>query len=90
MKHTPGPWIVAKGPEYFDRKIIAPNTKIPLATLDGSAHSQFANAHLIAAAPEMLAALENFFVKIESASPELRRMVNYNEIEQAIKKAKGE
>lgn len=38
---------------------------------------------------EMLMALKKMFVKLESASPELRRMVNYNEIEQAIAKAEG-
>lgn len=57
--------------------------------IDGKDLEDIPNAQLISAAPELYEALKNMFVKLEMASPEVRRMVNYNEIEQAIYKAEG-
>ena len=67
--------------------IITPDGSFVATLLGGE--KEMAEAKLITAAPEMLEALKNFYIKIESATPELRRMVNYNEIEQAIAKAEG-
>lgn len=55
-KHTPGPWIF----EASTQTIRSVPTNYWLATMDSwdAAVNHKANAHLIAAAPELLAALE--------------------------------
>jgi hypothetical protein len=67
-KHTPGPWKVRKGfiPDTFeifhpDRSIKRPFTPSDLARVEadfGSSGQGKANAHLIAAAPALLEALQ--------------------------------
>ena len=96
--HTPGPWEVAEAGswaggkrtsmEYFVRR---PGDDVAIASeiidpANDDAPSE-ANAQLIAAAPELLEALElALFVRGTSDdTPEVR-----NKMEQAIKKAKGE
>ena len=96
--HTPGPWEMAEAGswaggkrtsmEYFVRR---PGDDVAIASeiidpANDDAPSE-ANAQLIAAAPELLEALElALFVRGTSDdTPEVR-----NKMEQAIKKAKGE
>ena len=62
--HTPGPWVVAYGSVYRDLPGICENGGIRIAQMDRSEpHTapteRDANARLIAAAPELLAALES-------------------------------
>lgn len=55
-KHTPGPWNIAKGISYLDESV---SWMIPGVAHCGDGECSEANARLIAAAPELLAALEN-------------------------------
>jgi hypothetical protein len=66
--HTPGPWAVAKNIQGYPSQIVAPNgnpgpggilaiTRSAAITFPSSAEGR-ANARLMAAAPEMLEALE--------------------------------
>lgn len=63
--HTPGPWLISKPGAFSDTEITAPSRddKVSIAELDTEfvgpiGEEQEANARLIAAAPEMLAALK--------------------------------
>lgn len=98
--HTPGPWTLGTG--YLSPFVIAPSPSggahpITIAQCPHPAdaffsHQRQANARLIAAAPEMLEALEAAYEKIEcfdvqkhnSGTCLCRRM------QAAIRKAKGE
>lgn len=55
MKHTPGPWTLAKG--SLGVYVMVGDREI--SSTVGSSREDLANARLIAAAPELLAALEN-------------------------------
>ena len=58
-KFTPGPWVVYK--DLPTDVVVSQSGECSLATLDcgcGSRKTQRANAHLIAAAPELYVALE--------------------------------
>ena len=54
VKHTPGPWDYDMG----DFSIYALNDGMPIAAIDNQQHGNEADAQLIAAAPELLAALK--------------------------------
>jgi len=61
-KHTPGPWAVGPDLEIF----YSPNgcgvtRPLRLTSLVGRTEEDVANAHLIAAAPELLDSLERLF-----------------------------
>ena len=95
-KHTPGPWSVRResagrsgitGREYFDHVIEPLNIN---AERTGGEFST--NARLIAAAPELLAALELALTTLSSvACNESDEIDNVKtEIANAINKAKGE
>ena len=61
-KHTPGPWVVAEGDS--NGQAVVRNADIEIATcwhhcVDGIEREMRANARLIAAAPELLAALDD-------------------------------
>lgn len=63
-KHTPGPWTAVQGKEWNERPRIMARNKVEVARsgLDGFRNDSpetWANALLIAAAPELLKALEN-------------------------------
>lgn len=64
-KHTPGPWVY--GDEMFDSQITAPSAPAAwgnrtIAVVDHAEDEMGeANAHLIAAAPELLAAVEDAY-----------------------------
>jgi hypothetical protein len=76
LKNTP--WLV----DVLDETTNVEGPFYTIAT-DVSNH----DAHLIAAAPDMLALLQKLHVELEMASPEVRRAVSYNELEQVIAKA---
>lgn len=79
-KHTPGPWRIEIGPYYrairVDSEVIADMRQI------GRSFNE-SNARLIAAAPELLEALEYAIIQI----PELASVPG---VKAAITKAKGE
>lgn len=100
MKHTPGPWEVVRSwrgeLEPFDAKndhhLLSSESPLPLEERE-------ANAHLIAAAPELLEALEALMAAYESYArdqeyegnrwqPEYDE--NYQQAKKAVAKAKGE
>lgn len=70
MKHTPGPWKIRA-----DLAITAYDTETeehqPIARAfgDGSCETLFANTRLIAAAPDLLAALTDALKSLEYAAP---------------------
>ena len=55
-QHTSGPWSVIKGSPQAGI-ITAPNRSLGIAEVFGGGETDIANARLIAAAPQMLAAL---------------------------------
>jgi hypothetical protein len=90
-KHTPGPWQIKR---HFDPgyKFISAQKHTALAQVvwcmedeDRSPECE-ANAHLIAAAPELLEALEKVFTVMNDDMPVGLRKVWY----EAIAKARGE
>lgn len=94
--HTPGPWIVTDVPtdsqRWFDVENVTPDGEadyvIARVWADASVLPAEANAHLIAAAPELLEALKVFMTcypaAITALSDEMRQR-----IEGAIAKAEG-
>lgn len=91
MSHTPGPWRIVRIDGELVGSIYRGKTRICAWILDDmkSQREAEANAHLIAAAPEMLAVLEklsSLLVDGEEYVPlELRE-----ELTTAIRKARGE
>jgi len=79
MKHTPGPWSCFYKPKYDEWHVSLPmancGMKLALAPDGIQSENREADAHLIGAAPEMLAALQ----ECQSA---LAMMVSPNSIEQ--------
>jgi hypothetical protein len=92
-KHTPGPWILEKGSEIL-AKTKSTVTRICVMPHYGNGKSSTgeANAHLIAAAPELLEALEEVRRHVVE---NLTKMYGHSEfgeirrIDAAIAKAKG-
>ena len=83
MKYTAGPWTVAAGPTYCairtDARVIADMRLVGL-------HYNKADAALIAAAPELLKALENLLKAVEWS--EVKPVHNLTTLGRAIAKAK--
>lgn len=93
VAHTPGPWTVESAHEK------TPNTFRVRANLSFRKHvsteesvcitGSEANAHLIAAAPELLEALENLIDFAETLAADGGRSADLREAYEAIKKARG-
>lgn len=91
-KHTPGPWSrnippISRYPTIFAGR----NTHIAAIKSGAIPESEAeANAALIVAAPELLAALEDFFAMIQGEFPSiLEDSHHFDKITAAIAKAKG-
>lgn len=96
-QHTPAPWTVG---EYDENELAVVTTEHTVALLDQayfckrlSPSECIANAQLIAAAPEMLAALEKLLSVIDTHLSASDKMHAFNrfavvEAEQALAKAK--
>ena len=90
-KHTPGPWHLgevrhANITPHGNDGIIRNDEHDPVAIVNFAGYSKrtaFANAHLIAAAPELLAACREFVGKVRSKSSDAH-------MKAAIRKAEGE
>jgi hypothetical protein len=97
MTHTPGPWRIGRKP-YFVAAGAKGRTSIAHCIWTGSDASQatnpsfeeaIANAHLIASAPELLAALENM-VKVQGGEGEYdSELAYFEQARAAVAKAKG-
>lgn len=86
-KHTPGPWIggTVKFPDGHKVHMVTPKFGDPICT-----PSSGANARLIAAAPDMLEALENVVYAEPGRFKSIRCGSLEHSIVSAIRKAKGE
>jgi hypothetical protein len=70
-KHTPGPWFTdVADPAFVNYNIYASDTKICTMGIDMGVEEEAANARLIAAAPDMLEALEIALSDLEQAQNE--------------------
>lgn len=59
MRHTPGPWEVTYSTNFPDQQTVqAEGSDRILALIDRADEQDYANARLIAAAPELLSALK--------------------------------
>lgn len=95
MKHTPGPWFI-NGPFDHDNDLFirtsidGENFDIANLSCDETEDTK-ANASLIAAAPDLLAALEFIVNDLIAPGEDAHLSVDgYNKACAAIKKAKGE
>lgn len=87
-KHTPGPWSVGGSTEYINQLRIEPTIGIVF----GAGDEIKANARLIAAAPEMLEALEAIIERWDTPSwKDVPHTATYiNSARAVVAKAKGE
>ena len=79
-KHTPGPWYVTQGEKWPFDLAVEPNILV-VAT-------QEANAHLIAAAPELLGALKSLLALDDNTSP-FGGEIQQDRIERTIDRARA-
>ena len=95
MKHTPGPWSVERR-SAEDVRIVDGNPNTTIATL-GNWLPEFraerdANASLIAAAPDMVEALEDacrVLAQLDGAIPNSAHHEEWKACRAALKKARG-
>jgi len=94
-QHTPGPWFVVPYGDHSDY-VVCSDTKgdfrICFMATPGTQstwHGIFANARLIATAPQLLEALENLTANLEHAFPALANLEPLKSARAAIAKAKG-
>jgi hypothetical protein len=97
-KHTPGPWSV--GPTHHESEgkswlfyshqthILAPNGLTDLAIVEAGEEEGQANARLIAAAPDLLAACQD--IEIALADTKFASSPLYKQMLAAIEKAVGD
>jgi hypothetical protein len=87
MNHTPGPWTTRESPEHWGRiDVIIHSEDTDVATAwRGGTEANRANANLIAAAPDLLEALEEV-LGWETLCP----IEVYERARAAIRKARGE
>ena len=89
-KHTPGPWSVAETRHKYDT-LIRNRDNDPVASTNFAGYSPktaAANARLIAAAPDLLAACREFVAKVDRG--EARSRFTYARMKDAIAKAEPE
>lgn len=86
MSHTPGPWRHEPYENVYQSAVIGGLHQIALVHYDDFEQS---NARLIAAAPELLEALENFIETVEHVDPGVYRD-SIEQAQAAIRKARGQ
>ena len=87
VKHTPGPWTRSGRGIVTGRGTICLAPNLP----EGGVFDKEANLSLIAAAPDLLKALEGLITSIDKFGLRLTRDDGYfDEAEAAVRKAKGE
>ena len=98
-QHTPGPWVVTDAPDAYGNAVFSVMTVDEYSYIYRGLASAYgeANANLIAAAPDMLEALEG--ISVQLAAMDWENSANWNAtcrenafllIDNAITKAKGE
>ena len=85
-KHTPGPWSIGKPTEYINQIKIEPT----IGLVYGAGEEVKANAALVAAAPDMLKALNNVIDMWRNGIPMYKGQAEYHEAIAAVRKARGE
>jgi hypothetical protein len=85
-KHTPGPWTVGDSGGYLNQMKIEP----AIGVVYGAGEEIQANAHLIAAAPELLEALQELKEELFQHAEGNYLRPFLDKAEAAIAKAKGE
>lgn len=98
MKHTKGPWVTIRAYEQ-ERMLVINGDRSPVCSIDSNCKTQVANAQLIAAAPELLEALQLAEVSLVTAETlaicnnDLDAMTDFSRViktvRQAIAKAEG-
>jgi len=87
-KHTPGPWAYQEDSDAYTHIVRGPNNRF-ICQLNQSTSAEIeANARLIAAAPELLSALQVAELALRERG--LRTCGEYKQIEAALAKATGE
>ena len=94
MKHTPGPWRIKDAGNLFPRAYTIRDASLyPVCYAEKHCeigNDGLANAHLIAAAPDLLQACEKALELIYQFGPRnVNEYENVKNIQQAIQKAKG-
>ncbi len=84
--HTPGPWILYKGPVRIEVQMPAD----PIGAAYAFSLQDEANARLIAASPELLEVLKSLELMIRVNAPLHDGSVTHKAIVDAISKATGE
>lgn len=93
-KHTPGPWKVVAD-EQYDRfaeadRIVGYDIKsadgeiVGSEGISGDSEINLANAHLIAAAPDLLDALERILEQPLTGNPSHKRLIEHWEYERSL------
>lgn len=98
MSHTPGPWRLIPPEEGHHTPLVQRGTEGGFSVLGVSRDRELADARLIAAAPDLLAALieAEFIVKSAATKEKITNSLDgtarhaYANIKAAIKKARGE
>jgi len=91
MTHTPGPWTISAGGHYVRYQGIHGPNICDTDVFGGPPDEERSNALLIAAAPDLLEALEQVLENEPlTALTSQRRREIVNKAEAAIRKAKGE
>lgn len=93
FEHTPGPWTCTYTSNHaHDYRLAKPNGQMPINAPYNDRSEQRANARLIAAAPELLEALQTIMGLVGMTGP--RRLADYkiplSNARAAIAKATGE
>lgn len=98
LNHTPGPWLVRPrfGSDFVGFEIVAGPidqevdlAMVPMETLLGQEPTVEANARLIAAAPELLAATKRARSWLGTQKPDTETLDLYQQLTAAIAKATG-
>lgn len=89
IEHTPGPWVVSG--DYIQAEIEAEKENYDEAWIcQWGAYSNKANANLIAAAPDLIEALENLAEHVENKDGNFTMRAHFlKEAFAAINKARG-
>jgi hypothetical protein len=90
VSHTPGPWEF----DYEAGEVSAPNGTVVLyPTMLPDEAEEVANGHLVAAAPDLLEALERVKTKFDEMTgnkSSFFSVADYKAVVSALKKAKGQ
>lgn len=89
-KHTPGPWkVVGEQDGYYSNIQVLANDGAFITRVNSSNHPNKANAHLIAASPELLEAANEVEAAIQGLALDAALKAATDKLYAAIRKAEG-